>query len=57
MDDISVMFQLFEPAVGHLSVECVLRVRCFGLYLPLQLRVVRGLILCGNIIVPITLLS
>jgi hypothetical protein len=57
MDDIPVMFQLFEPAMCHLSVERVLRVWCFGLYLSLQLCVVLGLILCGHIIVRITLLS
>ena len=40
MDDISVMYELLVPAVGHLSVECVLRLTGVGLHLPLQVCVV-----------------
>jgi hypothetical protein len=37
-DDISVMSELFSPAVSHLSVEFVLPLKCFGLHLHLQVR-------------------
>ena len=43
------MSELFAPAVGHLSVVCVLLVRCFGWHLPLQVCVVLGLITCGHV--------
>ena len=34
MDDISVIIQFFALAVGHLSVECVLWVRCLRCFCP-----------------------
>jgi len=43
------MYQFFAPAVGHMIVECVLRLRGDVLHLPLQVRVVLGLITCGLI--------
>jgi len=46
-DDISVICQLFAPAVAHMSVECVLRLMGDELHLPLQVRAVLGLITCG----------
>ena len=52
-NDISVMYQLFAPAVGHRIVECVLLLRALGLYLPLQVSVVLGLITGGLVSVPI----
>ena len=57
MDDISIMPSFFAPALGHLSVTFVSQVRCFGLHLPLQLRVLLGLILYGHITVLISILS
>jgi len=44
---ISVVYQSFAPAVGHLSVECLLLLRGDGLHLPFQVRVVLGLITSG----------
>jgi len=46
-DDKSVMYQFYAPAVGHPSVERVLRFVNLGLHLPLQVCVVLGLITCG----------
>jgi hypothetical protein len=49
------MSEMFAPAVGCLNVECMLLVRCIGLHLPPQLRVVFGLIMCGFVNVLISL--
>ena len=54
-DDISVMYQFFAPAVGHMSVEILLRLRGNGLHLLLQVRVVFGLIACGIVSVLISM--
>jgi hypothetical protein len=52
MDDISLTSMLFLPAVGHLSVDCVLRLSGGGLHLPLQVRDLLELITCGRVSVP-----
>jgi len=44
---ISVVYQFIARAVGHLSAEYVLRLGGDGLHLPLQVRVMLGLITCG----------
>jgi hypothetical protein len=41
-NDISVMSKLFAPAVGHLIVECVLRLSGVVWHLSLQVNVVLG---------------
>jgi hypothetical protein len=45
---IPLISEMFAPALDHLSVECVLRIRYVGLHMLLQIRVMLGLIMCGK---------
>jgi hypothetical protein len=44
---ISVMSAMFPQALGRRSVKCVLLVMLVGLHLPLKIRILLGLIMCG----------